>query len=726
LRPKVVRATLAHMRRPLALLLALVAAGIGAQAALGADGASVTVVDLPVKGSRIPAAATRGAPFDLVGLHWRGPGRLAFRSRSLAGRWSAWRGAAPEPEDAPDPSSPEAVVRSGWRLGSPWWVGPSDRIETRTSGRVSRIRAYLVWSPASDAPVRRPAGAQQPAIVPRASWGADESIRRAPPRFAPRLRFAIVHHTAGTNNYSRAQAPAVVKAIELYHVQGNGWNDIGYNFLVDRFGTIYEGRYGGIQRNVIGAHALGFNTGSAGIAVLGTYGSAAPSQAAQDALARLIAWRLDLAHVDPLSTLKVVSGGSEKYRAGATVTLRAVSGHRDTGSTECPGDALYARLDAIAAAAEKIGGPKIFEPRVEVSKAGPVRFRARLSTTLSWEVSISDADGLAVADATGTGSTIDWTWSAQAPPATYRWSITAGAARPAIGSVRAGTGSTGAALAIQSLAATPSSISPNGDGQADVASVTFTLTTPATVSVDVYDGTENDVLPVLTESPLAAGRQTVLVDGSTLVDGSYTIVVRARGPDGAAVESVVPLTVSRLLGLATASPSLLSPNGDGRSDRVQISFELTAPADVRVRVLRNGSWVATLLAAALQAGHQSLVWDGTRSSGTLRDGKYDVVIEATDEAGTASFALPIVVDTTAPSVRLVSRRPLELAVSEPAILKLTIDGVVVRREVRHAGTIRIRWGRPFRRLTVVAWDAAGNVSTPLRLASPPGPKSGGQ
>jgi N-acetylmuramoyl-L-alanine amidase/FlgD Ig-like domain len=726
LQPKAVRATLAHMRCPLAFLLALFAAGIGAQVAHGADGARVTGVDLPVNGSRTLAATGGAAPFDLVGLHWRGPGRLAFRTRSLAGRWSAWRAAAPEPEDAPDPSSPEAAVHSGWRLGSPWWVGPSDRIETRTSGRVSRIRAFLVWSPTTDVPVRQLAGTQQPAIVPRASWDADESIRRAPPRFAPKLRFAIVHHTAGTNNYSRAQAPAVVKAIELYHVQANGWNDIGYNFLVDRFGTIYEGRYGGIQRNVIGAHALGFNTGSTGIAVLGTYGSAAPSQAAQDALARLIAWRLDLAHVDPLSTLKVVSGGSEKYRAGTTVTLRAVSGHRDTGSTECPGAALYARLDAIATAAVKIGGPKIFEPRVEVSKAGPVRFRARLSTSLSWAVSISDADGLAVADATGTGPTVDWTWSAQAPPATYRWSITAGSARPATGSVRAGTGSTGAALAIQSLAATPSAISPNGDGQADLASVTFTLTAPATVSVDVYDGAENDVLQVLTESPLAAGRQTVLVDGSPLVDGSYTIVVRARGPDGAEVESVVPLTVSRLLGLVTASPHLLSPNGDGRRDRLQIGFELTAPADVRVRVLRNGSWVATLLTAALQAGHQSLVWDGTRSSGTLRDGEYDVVADAMSEAGTASFALPFTVDTTAPAVRLVSRRPLELAVSEPAILKLTIDGTVVRREVKHAGTVRIRWGQPFRRLSVVAWDEAGNVSAPLRVLSPRGSKSGGQ
>jgi hypothetical protein len=127
-------------------------------------------------------------------------------------------------------------------------------------------------------------------------------------------------------------------------VQGNGWNDIGYNFLVDRFGTIYEGRFGGIDRNVVGAHALGFNTGSVGIALLGTYGDAKPSAAAQDAIARLIAWRLDLAHVDPTSFLTFISGGSERYANGIPVLLSAVSGHRDTGFTECPGNALYSRL----------------------------------------------------------------------------------------------------------------------------------------------------------------------------------------------------------------------------------------------------------------------------------------------------------------------------------------------------------------------------------------------
>ena len=155
-----------------------------------------------------------------------------------------------------------------------------------------------------------------PPIVPRTSWGADERIRRGPPSYAADVRFAVVHHTAGKNAYSRSEAPAIVRGIQLFHVKGNGWNDIGYNFLVDRFGTIYEGRYGGVDRNVIGAHAMGFNTGSVGIALLGTYENSAPSAAAEDAIARIIAWRLDVAHVDPTAFLTFI-------RAAATATRAA-------------------------------------------------------------------------------------------------------------------------------------------------------------------------------------------------------------------------------------------------------------------------------------------------------------------------------------------------------------------------------------------------------------------
>ena len=365
--------------RTLIAAAALVLALVLPQAAV-AGPATITSRDLPLHGGRVLAGAT--PRFDLVGVHWRGSGGVELSTRSLDGRWSSWLSAAAEPDDLPDRGSREGAASRGWRVGSPIWTGPSTAIRYRTSGRVTALRAYFVRSPVVKVPFRAPAVAGAPPIVTRSAWGADESIRVGVPQYAASVRYAVVHHTAGTNAYTRAQAPAIVRGIELYHVKSNGWNDIGYNFLVDRFGTVYEGRYGGVDRNVVGAHAMGFNTGSVGVAVIGSFESTSIPAAARSSLAALLAWRLDLAHVDPLSTLSVVSSGSDRFPAGIPVFLRAVSGHRDTGLTACPGDALYAQLGAIAGETQAVGLPKLYEPRVTGALGGTVRFRARLSTAL--------------------------------------------------------------------------------------------------------------------------------------------------------------------------------------------------------------------------------------------------------------------------------------------------------------------------------------------------------
>src|SRR5205085_615826 len=217
------------------------------------------------------------------------------------------------------------------------------------------------------------------------------SIRRAAPRYAASLQFALVHHTAGTNSYTAAESAAIVRGIEVYHVKGNGWNDIGYNFLVDKYGQVFEGRYGGVDKNVIGAHAEGFNTGSVSVALIGTYQSAAPTTAEKTALADLLAWRLDLAHVDPLSTVTVASGGNARFPAGTPVFLRAVSGHRDTGFTTCPGAALYAQLGALARQAAVGGLPKLYAPSVHGQLGGAITFQGRLTEALPWTVTVADA-----------------------------------------------------------------------------------------------------------------------------------------------------------------------------------------------------------------------------------------------------------------------------------------------------------------------------------------------
>ena len=697
------------MRRPLVLIaVALAALGATPHAFAAASG-RVTAIELTPTGARTFEHRGLTSRFTLAGVQWRGPGAVVFRTRSVNGRWSAWRKGAPEAEDGPDASSPERRLR-GWTIGNPWWVGESDRVQARAVGSVTRIRAHLVWSPETLIPLRTLSATVTPPIVPRSSWGADEKIRRGPPSYAADVRIAIVHHTAGRNGYTRAEAAAIVKGIQLFHVQGNGWNDIGYNFLVDRFGTIYEGRYGGIDRNVVGAHALGFNTGSVGIALLGTYEDSAPSAAAQDAIARLIGWRLDLAHVDPTAFLTFISGGSERYASGLPVLLNAVSGHRDTGFTACPGDVLYARLGAVASAARSAGGLKIFEPKAEV-RGTAVRVRARLSQAQSWAVAIIGTGGVETARGTGTGAAVDWTWeSGGASAGPYAWTISAAAARPATGVVRAGGGTP--PLAIETAVAEPETISPNGDGQADATTLTYRISAPANVTLEIADEIGGVVATVVDRVWTPAGQHAVEFDGSGIADGNYTVVVTARTAAGVSVQKVIPLSVNRTLGLVAVAPVAFSPNGDGRKDRLALTFALTTPADVRVRVEREGRWVASLFAASFFEGTQHFVWDGVRTSGLLRDGEYAAVVEAIGGPGTITYGVPFVADTTAPRLRILPGKVLRADVSEPAVLTFVIDGQALKVEASRSGIIRIPWAGAASRVRGVAWDAAGNVSVP--------------
>jgi N-acetylmuramoyl-L-alanine amidase len=507
-----------------------------------AGDASLVVREVPLHGER-SLAASASPGFDLVGLHWRGPGSVSFSTRSLAGRWSAWRAAAPEAQDAPDALSAEASREASWRLGSPYWTGPSDGIRYRLRGRVTRLRAYFVRSKAVAVPPRTLSIAGSPLIVPRLGWSANERIRRAAPKYAPALRFAIVHHTAGSNSYTRAQSPAIVRAIEIYHVLGNGWNDIGYNFLVDKYGRIFEGRYGGIDRNVVGAHAQGFNTGSVGVALMGTYTSRAPSKAALQSLEALLAWRLDLAHVDPRGTLTYLSGGNPRFGPGVPVFLRTVSGHRDTGFTECPGSALYRQIPNIAIAVSKIGLPKLYAPTVTGRVPGLVRFRAKLSSALPWTVTVTDSQGVLLGSGAGTTAKVDWTWDARSSgKGKYFWTISTGSGlRPATGTL----GGTAPPLRITDATAVPPVISPNGDGVDDYATISYALSAPATVTATLLDVTGATVQTLVADELHGAGPQSFVFSGDDVPDGSYTIELEASA-NGKTVTASVPLVVARM------------------------------------------------------------------------------------------------------------------------------------------------------------------------------------
>ncbi|WP_395360911.1 peptidoglycan recognition protein [Streptomyces sp. YH02] len=196
----------------------------------------------------------------------------------------------------------------------------------------------------------------RPKIITRKGWGADERIREKGFVYTKSIKAAFVHHSATGNNYTCAQAPSVLRSIYRYHVQSSGWRDFGYNFAVDKCGNIYEGRAGGVSKPVLGAHTLGFNTNSMGIAVLGTFSKSTPPTAAVTAVARLTAWKLGLHGVNPKGTSYLVSGGGNLYKKGKKVKFNAIAGHRDGFATECPGVRLYGKLGTARVSSAKYQG----------------------------------------------------------------------------------------------------------------------------------------------------------------------------------------------------------------------------------------------------------------------------------------------------------------------------------------------------------------------------------
>ncbi len=202
----------------------------------------------------------------------------------------------------------------------------------------------------------RPYIGPRPRIVTRKGWGADEKLRQRDFVYTKKVKAAFVHHSASGNNYPCSQASSVLRSIYRYHVKSSGWRDIGYNFAVDKCGNIYEGRAGGVAKPVLGAHTLGFNSNSMGIAVLGSFGDTAPPKAAVDAVARLTAWKLGLHAANPLGKTTLTSGGGNLYKKGRKVRLNVISGHRDGFVTECPGTRLYKKLGKARTASAEYQG----------------------------------------------------------------------------------------------------------------------------------------------------------------------------------------------------------------------------------------------------------------------------------------------------------------------------------------------------------------------------------
>jgi hypothetical protein len=655
-----------------------------------ATGSAVTMVvrELPLRHSSNRALAAALPRFNLVALHWQGSGVPWFRARTLAGTWTAW-----QPAD-------DDWGRSGaWRMQTnPQWVGLSDSIQYRVRGSVKRLRAYFLWSPPEPLASRRVAIAGSATIIPRAAWGADEEIKRAAPRFADSIRVAIVHHTVNANTYAPSDSAAIVRAIERYHVLGNGWNDIGYNFLVDRYGQIFEGRYGGIERNVIGAHTLGFNTGSVGVALIGTFTKAAVPAAAKTSLEQLLAWRLDVAHLDPLSTASVVSGGNSRFRAGTVVSAPAISGHRNFYPTDCPGNSLYALLPGIAKDVSAIGGPKLFAPTLSGRIGGPIRFTGRLSASLPWTVTITDAAGTVVASGSGTGTTIDWTWDATlVRPGAYIWTMSGG---PTVRPARGAIGGVLPPLGITDVRATPVATATSSQ-------VTYTLATPSTVTATLVDATGATIAPLFSESKPAGKQAFTFTVAPTVADGVYTIRLVAVSADGRQATASVVVQIDRSVADFSASPGAISPNGDGVQDTIAISFDLARPATVTLALLRQKKSVGTIATGSYAAADPfATTWDGTIGGAPVPDGAYELALTV----GAVTRTLPLTIDRVAPVLRPISWRQLRFAVDGPATVTLTANGRSYVKRLKAAGRVYFWLKSPPTRYVVTAQDAAGNIA----------------
>ncbi len=211
-----------------------------------------------------------------------------------------------------------------------------------------------------------------PKVISRAQWGADESLRCEEPTYDDGVTAITVHHTAGRNDYTKAESAGIVRAIYAYHAKTLGWCDIGYNALVDKYGQIFEGRYGGLDRPVEGAHAGGFNINTAGVALMGDYEDEAPTDVSIQAIGKYIGWRAKVAGIEPEGSSTMYSEGSDytKYALGQAVKLPNIFAHRDVGNTTCPGDAAYALMDKIRQIAHDTAGGTVVSPNTPRTRPG--------------------------------------------------------------------------------------------------------------------------------------------------------------------------------------------------------------------------------------------------------------------------------------------------------------------------------------------------------------------
>lgn len=348
-----------------------------------------------VGGGETVREISQGTPFSMVALTGSDltGTSVRIRARQSGGGWGPWYDAETLPSSttdsqtaaAPGPRGTDAVfvgrttavqISVTRPAGAPLTTVPPVTRTARGSGELGyvpanaeqpmapNLSAVLIsppeapvdshWTP----PVAALAPGQPPSITTRDQWGAD-GMRCGGPRYDDGVRAAVVHHTAGSNDYAPQDSAAIVRAIFAYHTRTLGWCDIAYNALVDKYGQVFEGRAGGVDQPVAGSHSGGFNHHTWGVAMLGDFEEVRPTEIQLRTVGRLLGWRLGLDRVDPRGTVHLASAGGSytKFPAGQDITLPTIFTHRDVGITDCPGNAGYAAMDEIRDIAAHFNDP---------------------------------------------------------------------------------------------------------------------------------------------------------------------------------------------------------------------------------------------------------------------------------------------------------------------------------------------------------------------------------
>jgi SpoIID/LytB domain protein len=529
----------------------------------------------------VVTAATGTRPFSLVGVDWTGrtPAGTAVQVRVHEnGAWSDWSPLEVVADHGPDAAEASA---DGVRTGTePLMTAPgSDGVQVRvdsfggvapTDGRVTLVDprtsdADALATPTAASTAQAVGDPLRPSIITRAQWGADESLRSRGPIYTGPVKVGFVHHTASTTSYTPAQATAQMRALYAWYTLGLHYSDMAYNFLVDRYGRLYEGRAGGMDRNVLGGHTAGFNQNTFAVSAIGNFDTYKPSTAEADAMvasiAKLMAWKLAINHRDPLGTATLVSdssAGTSNYGVGQKATVPVISGHRDIGSTACPGRYLEALVPRIRTMAKADMGTQVINPvatpAVAAYGATGTVLRATTTTKVAWKLEVfSVCQNSPIRVLTGTqmaagGLAVAWDQKRSdgkaALPGTYRLVLSA---------------STGAAVAYPAETAyvvTPTSTSPMGpcdkaarfmqSERYSAAVAAGRLAAPSSRTVVLANGDDVNLPEALMASPLAAalGAPRLLTASAALPAATSAEIARRKPTTAYLVGSTTQITAA--------------------------------------------------------------------------------------------------------------------------------------------------------------------------------------